>query len=67
MDEQKNESLDEWMIGGMKEWMNEGMNEWMNEWMNEGMNEFIFPSILFSKKNIAAHFNQLLINDFTYL
>ena len=31
--------------------------------MNEGMNEFIFPSILFSKKNIAAHFNQLLIND----
>ena len=55
MDEQKDESLDEWMDGGMK------------EWMNEGMNEFIFPSILFSKKNIAAHFNQLLINDFTYL
>ena len=51
MDEQKDESLD----------------EWMNEGMNEGMNEFIFPSILFSKKNIAAHFNQLLINDFTYL
>ena len=59
MDEQKDESLDEWMNGGMK--------EWMKEWMNEGMNEFIFPSILFSKKNIAAHFNQLLINDFTYL